>query len=354
MLRSLIQKLVLVLACVLSGSLECGRPALSATQSHGADVYFRMCAVCHGRTGEGYRADEATALRNQEFLSSVNDDFLRRVILEGRKDTVMSAWSSRRGGPLSDADVDGVIAFLRRWQLRPHVSLDERYMRGNVERGEHIYQERCSGCHGARGVTGPNVHIGDGNLLATATNGFLRHAIRYGRPGTKMPAFEQPLNEQGIEDVVALLRSWQPYPTPHAEPPVVRPAPLPLGPVPLNPHGPEPRGFKEHPARTSMNVVKPELERGARMALLDARTPSDYMIMHIPGAVSVPFYDVDRYASQLPKDTWLVSYCSCPHAESGMLAAALVAKGFKKVTVLEEGLRGWNASHFETHKGPDP
>ena len=103
-----------------------------------------------------------------------------------------------------------------------------------------------------------------------------------------------------------------------------------------------------------MRVIRPEFKRGARMAFLDARAPPDYMNSHIPGAVSVPFYDVDRYAKDLPKDAWLICYCSCPHAESGMLCAALADRGFKKVTVLEEGLRGWSAEKYETKSGPDP
>ena len=90
------------------------------------------------------------------------------------------------------------------------------------------------------------------------------------------------------------------------------------------------------------------------MAFLDARAPPDYISSHIPGAVSVPFYDVDRYAKDLPKDAWLICYCSCPHAESGMLCSALADRGFKKVTVLEEGLRGWSFEKYETKSGAEP
>jgi cytochrome c oxidase cbb3-type subunit 3 len=353
-MRALLQTLLVVLACVASGALECGRPPLTPAERRGADVYQRMCAVCHGRTGEGYRADEATALRHQAFLASVSDTFLRKAIAEGRKDTTMSAWSAWRGGPLANAEVNDVVAFLRRWQLQPRASLDERSLRGDLKRGDGLFQKQCARCHGPRGTSGPNVHIGDPGLLGTASNGFLRHAIRYGRPGTAMPGFEDSLGAQGVDDIIAFIRSWYPAGSSALTPPLARPTPLPLGPVPLNPRGPEPKGFRQHPERTSMNIVKPELERGARMALLDARTPSDYVIAHIPGAVSVPFYDVDRYLPDLPKNAWLVCYCSCPHAESGMLAQALVSRGFHKVTVLEEGLRGWSAKHYEVHKGTDP
>ena len=170
-----------------------------------------------------------------------------------------------------------------------------------------------------------------------------------------MPSFERTVGAQDIEDVVVLLRSWQSKPPAGGPRPApARPPPLPLGPVPLNPHGPEPAGFTGHPGMTRADVVKGQLDRGARMALLDARAPSDYVNEHISGAVSVPFYDPDPYFDSLPKDAWLVCYCSCPHAESGQLARKLAAKGFTKVTVLDEGLPVWRARQYGTRQGVEP
>jgi cytochrome c oxidase cbb3-type subunit 3/ubiquinol-cytochrome c reductase cytochrome c subunit len=108
------------------------------------------------------------------------------------------------------------------------------------------------------------------------------------------------------------------------------------------------------PLTTSADSIKAQFDRGARMAVLDARTPSDYVNEHIAGAVSVPFYDPDPYMTQLPKDAWIVAYCSCPHAESGTLAQKLQAKGFTKVTVLDEGLGVWKARKYPTQTGIDP
>jgi len=90
------------------------------------------------------------------------------------------------------------------------------------------------------------------------------------------------------------------------------------------------------------------------MAFLDARAPSDYAGEHIAGAVSVPFYDPAPYFAGLPKDAWLVCYCACPHAESGKLAGQLLAHGFTKVAVLDEGLRFWKANNYGTRSGPLP
>jgi cytochrome c oxidase cbb3-type subunit 3 len=124
--------------------------------------------------------------------------------------------------------------------------------------------------------------------------------------------------------------------------------------VPLHPKGPEPDGFRTEPATTPVDVVKGQWDRGARMGILDARAPSDYLGSHISGAVSVPFYDPDPYLASLPKDTWLVCYCGCPHAESGQLAHKLVSHGFKKVTVLDEGINVWRARGYPMGSGVDP
>jgi cytochrome c oxidase cbb3-type subunit 3 len=332
---------------------ECHRPALTATERHGQELYARTCAVCHGPNGEGYAADQAPALAQPDFLASVSDDFLRSAITTGRTGTTMSAWGTAQGGPLSPSDVDAVIARLRSWSRAPRAVLDERPLAGSIPVGSGVYGSRCASCHGTNGMNGTNIHIGNHDLLASASDGFLRYAIARGRPGTAMPAFEAAIGKDGVENVVALLRSWASAPAPPLQrPPPV--SPLPLGPVPLNPHGPAAEGFTPRPGTTPADKVKAELDRGARMAILDARAPQDYVNEHIAGAVSVPFYDPAHYFPDLPKDAWLVCYCACPHAESGQLATKLVAAGFKQVTVLDEGLGVWRSRKYPTHTGPAP
>jgi cytochrome c oxidase cbb3-type subunit III len=345
---------------------ECTKHEQTQVQ-HGADLYGRMCSVCHGAQGEGYKADNATALSHPDFLATVDDGFLKHQITIGRAGTVMSSWGKERGGPLPPSDVDAIVAFLRTWQTKSKATLDERPLGGDVTRGAMTYNTQCVRCHGPSGTTGPNVRIGDPAFLADVSNGFLRYAIHNGRLGTPMPSFEQTLGDAAIEDVVAYVRGFQNPPPPlpslaaHQQmeprdlpkPPNVAP-PLTLGPVPLNRGGQEPTGFKAFPEKTNCDTVHGELTRGAKMALLDARAPPDYTNEHISGAVSVPFYDPDPFVSKLPKDAWLVCYCACPSAESGALAQKLMDKGFKKVTVLEEGLGTWKNKQYGTKTGPTP
>lgn len=310
-----------------------------------------MCSVCHGATGEGYKADQAPRLRGANFLSTASDEFLRVAIANGREGTTMSAWGKERGGPLAATEVARVIQYLRTLSTAPRRN-DSRKHSGDPTRGDAIYARECASCHGPRGKGGQAPQIGNNELLATANDGFLRIAITEGRPQTSMPAFKDKLSAQEIEDVVGLLRSWQ---TPVVAPSTPsKPPPLPLGPVPQNPHGPAPVGFKKFPETTKVDVVKRELERGARMAFLDARAPSDYTREHIAGAVSVPFYDPAPYLNKLPKNAWLVCYCACPHAESGRLAQQLLDHGFTQVTVLDEGLGVWKSKKGPTNAGEKP
>ncbi len=317
----------------------------------GQHLYAQMCAVCHGAQGEGYKADQATALAHPDFLASVSDGFLRHAIVHGRRNTTMSAWAQQRGGPLTPRDVDALIAFMRTWDRLPRAVLDTGPLEGDPQRGERIYARECKECHGDKGRGGPNVQIGDPELFSTATFGFLRYAIHRGRPGTPMPGYREKLGERGVADVLAYLLSVQVPAAPRAPSQV---PPIPLGPVPLNPRGPEPIGFERYPGVTGVDVVHAQLKRGARMALLDARAPSDYANEHIAGAVSVPFYDPTPYLKTLPRNAWLVSYCACPHAESKTLAQKLLDAGFKKVTVLNEGLGVWKARGYPVGTGAKP
>lgn len=342
------------LAALVVSGCRC-EPEETAEVKQGRELYAEMCALCHGNSGEGYAADEAPRLAQADFLGAVSDDYLRAAIADGRDGTTMSPWSTRHGGPLDDARVNALVAFMRTWHDGTEPELDESPLRGNPARGAKLYASDCESCHGKRGQGGRFVAIGNPQLLNHASDGFLRHAISRGRAGTPMQAWDGKLPSSGVDDLVALLRQWEkPAPPPKPVRAPTKPPPLPLGPVPLNPTGPEPVGFQKTPKYTKVAVVKQQLDRGAKLAFLDARASSAYLREHIRGAVSVPHYQLDEYASQLPKDAWLVCYCACPHAASGKLARKLQGKGFAKVTVLDEGINVWKAKGYPMASGEKP
>jgi cytochrome c oxidase cbb3-type subunit 3/ubiquinol-cytochrome c reductase cytochrome c subunit len=330
--------------------LGCDAAGPSADVRAGQALYGKYCALCHGDNGEGYRADAANALTNAEFLATVSDEFLRRGTAHGRPGTPMSAWSAARGGPLSDTQIAQIVAWLRSRQRQPAIDWSTVQVGpGEAERGLAAWAVECAGCHGESGGGKPYMSVNHPEFLDSVDDRFLRRVIAHGRPGTPMPGFTGVLSEQHIDDLVALLRSWQKPVSPGA---VDLPA-LPTQPV-LNPEGPAPAFAAQSGRFVPAADVKAALDSKARLLFLDARPASDYPLFHLPGAVSVPFYSPAAVLDQLPKDVWTVTYCACPHAESGILADALLAKGHPHVRVLDEGILHWKAQGWPLHTGPLP
>ncbi len=102
---------------------------------------------------------------------------------------------------------------------------------GEAVSGHELYQMFCSSCHGTDGK-GSTVRdavmaarsggaprqlmvpsLSNSDTLATASDGFLRHIINRGRPGTSMIAWGDSegggLTEQEVEALVQYIRSWQ-------------------------------------------------------------------------------------------------------------------------------------------------
>src|SRR4051812_35568229 len=122
---------VLVLIVSIGLGALGGNQEIEPAQRRGGRLYQRMCAVCHGATGAGYKADQAPSLTHPDFLAIASDAFLRSAIVNGRPGTTMSAWSVERGSPLMGADIDAVIAFLRGWDRDRHPDADLRPARGD-------------------------------------------------------------------------------------------------------------------------------------------------------------------------------------------------------------------------------
>src|SRR3974390_3261240 len=70
-----------------------------------------------------------------------------------------------------------------------------------------LFNQNCSGCHGADGKNGPAMMLSDPVYLAIVDDDTLRSVISKGRPGTAMSAFAQ--KEGGMltdEQVSAIIR----------------------------------------------------------------------------------------------------------------------------------------------------
>src|SRR5579871_1095044 len=79
----------------------------------GAASFAQYCALCHGADARGYAADHAPSLVSTTFLETASDEFLARGIRDGRTGTAMAAYGKARGGPVDEAELATIIAFLR-------------------------------------------------------------------------------------------------------------------------------------------------------------------------------------------------------------------------------------------------
>ena len=90
------------------------------------------------------------------------------------------------------------------------------------------------------------------------------------------------------------------------------------------------------------------IKEGGNVILIDSRSPEEYFLGHIPGAINIPDGQVEEYfrkfEQKLRKAQLLIVYCSggsCGTSEE--VAKALISKGISdsKVAVDQDGLPGW-------------
>ena len=84
------------------------------------------------------------------------------------------------------------------------------------------------------------------------------------------------------------------------------------------------------------------------VVLLDVRPEDEFALGHLPGALNIPFADLERRLAELPKDTQIVAYCCGPYCVLSFEAvAALRTKGYD-IKRLEDGYPEWKAAGFPT------
>ena len=177
---------------------------------------FATCAACHGPDAQG-RIGVGPRIASESYLAAASDAFLLHTIREGRAGTTMVAWKER----FSDSQIEALVAYLRSLHDVEPAELDESPLTGDTESGARIFRSICSGCHGRSGAgfqeTANGTGIGRRAFLESASNGFLRYVVTYGKTQTAMRGFSEEsktaianLTPQQIDDTIAYLRehSW--------------------------------------------------------------------------------------------------------------------------------------------------
>lgn len=80
------------------------------------------------------------------------------------------------------------------------------------------------------------------------------------------------------------------------------------------------------------------------VTLLDVRPKEEFQHGHLPGAVNIPFEDLEKRLSEIPEDQEIVAYCRGPYCLLSFDAvAALNARGLT-ARRLESGYPDWKAA----------
>ncbi len=341
-----------MLNCSIHSSFSQIRNApLTAKDSERASQnYQRYCALCHGTEREGGAADFAPSLRSKSLMSTIPLNFLASSIGFGRPDTPMAAYLKDMGGPLSMKEIFNIASWLKYESGYQTIAISDEPISGNLDNGLELYLKTCSECHGKKGegVTAPA--IANPAFLAFATDAYIKYAIENGREDTKMEGFKNKLTDVQMNDLTSYIRSltagWSP------EPKTLAPYPKPEDYV-LNPKGKRPKFNLREDRYVPMKEVLDAMVSKKRMIILDTRTTSEWQNAHLPGAIPIPYYITEEEIGKgLPNDkTWIIAYCSCPHAASDKIINMLRKKGYKNTAVIDEGFFGWINSGFPLMAG---
>ena len=84
---------------------------------------------------------------------------------------------------------------------------------------------------------------------------------------------------------------------------------------------------------------------GSAPQVLDVRTPEEFRLGHIPGAVNIPHTDLASRIDEVETEHGVVLYCMVgPRARLG--EKTLLDAGLPKVHHLDGGLAGWKAAGY--------
>ncbi len=179
-----------------------------------AALYSENCAACHGVSGQN---GPAIDLANPEYQALVDDATLRKWISGGMSGTEMPAFAQSAGGMLTDAQVNELIAGMRKQWSQSNVFAGlappayAQAQTGDAHSGEQSYQARCAACH-----TASHQQITSPVYLSLVSDQALRSIIIAGRPDIGQPDWNHlgpggksapPLSAQEVDNIVAYLAS---------------------------------------------------------------------------------------------------------------------------------------------------
>jgi rhodanese-related sulfurtransferase len=106
------------------------------------------------------------------------------------------------------------------------------------------------------------------------------------------------------------------------------------------------RGYFDH--RDSLEPVSRvdlmERVKAGLVTVLDVRPEDEFALGHVPGALNIPFGQLEKRLGEIAPDQEIIAYCRGPYCVLSYEAVALLrARGFSAYR-LEDGLPEWRAA----------
>ncbi|MEW5938714.1 MAG: c-type cytochrome [Chloroflexota bacterium] len=126
--------------------------------SSGEKLFAANCRGCHGKYGEGgpnpsFPGDMIFPISSAEYLKTRDDATLRNIIAQGQPTYGMTPFGATFGGPLSDEQIDAIVAFIRSWETNPPSVSPPAAPAAVFQPAEltaqQLYDGMCAQCHGA-------------------------------------------------------------------------------------------------------------------------------------------------------------------------------------------------------------
>ncbi len=195
-------------------ALWAGRPDTESNTRGGADTW--RCKECHGWDYKGVDG----AYSDGSHLTGIAGIYGTTMTAQEVFDLLHDDHGFHDAG-LADADMWDLAKFVLEGQVDTATVIDaDGAFNGDAANGQTLYDDgiegnmACSGCHGADGLTAPpGAHDDYGDWVGKIANAnapeFL-HKVRFGQPGTAMPASESV--EAALSDAVDLATYAQTLP----------------------------------------------------------------------------------------------------------------------------------------------
>lgn len=102
----------------------------------------------------------------------------------------------------------------------------------------------------------------------------------------------------------------------------------------------------------SLEELKAQWKKGGWL-LLDLRPKEEYEAGHLPGAINIPFSDLEDGVSDLPKRKKLLVYCRGPFCANAIAGNRWLRQQRYRAERLRFSVPEWNAAGFPVEKDPE-